>query len=156
MGLPGKVHDARVFRLSPLSEHINACLIAEDMHLVADSAYGLQQNIITSFRDNGHLTVQQRQYNNKLAGIRSSIERTFGLLKNKFLRLRYIDMNIIEEIPVVVAACCVLHNFVIQYEGFEEGDYIPDNLDEVPDLEGYNPMGMRNGEKKRQNIMRLL
>lgn len=156
VGMLGKVHDARVFRLSSLQRQINLGLIPENMHLLADSAYGLHDNILTPYRDNGHLTRQQRRYNKKHASTRSCIERAFGLLKNKFRRLRFLDMNLIEEIPIVITACCVLHNFILIHEGYEDGEDIIDNLDKVPDLEEHHPHNNRNGVNKRNNIANIL
>lgn len=156
VGMPGKVHDARVFRLSPLQRQINLGLIPENMHLLADSAYGLHDNVLTPYRDNGHLTRQQQRYNVKHASIRSCIERAFGLLKNKFRRLRFLDMNLIEEIPVVITSCCVLHNFIILHERYEDGEDVIDNLDEVPDFEEHLVLNIRNGVNKRNNIAGLL
>src|SRR5436190_10253592 len=93
--MPGRMHDARVFRSSPLyNEIINAerPLISENMHLIGDSAYPLLKNLMTPIRDNGHLTLSQIRYNTKLCFIRS-IERTLEILKTKFRRLKYLDIS---------------------------------------------------------------
>lgn len=52
------MHDAGVFRMSPLFHAMNAerPLISQNEHLIGDSAYPLLRNLMTPFRDNGHLT----------------------------------------------------------------------------------------------------
>jgi hypothetical protein len=152
VGMPGRVHDPRLFRLSPLSRQIDLGLIPENMHILGDSAYTLHENVLTPFRDNGHLTRSQPRYNRKHSEIRSCIERTFGLLKNKFRRLRYLDMNLLEEIQIVIAACCILHNFIILHEGYQEGEDVLDDLDDVPVLQEDDPVQFRNGINKRDAI----
>jgi hypothetical protein len=156
VGMPGRVHDARVFRLSPLSRQIDLGLIPEPMHILADSAYSLHDNVLTPFRDNGHLNRVQRRYNMKHAAVRSCVERAFGLLKNKFRRLRYLDMSLLEEIPTVITACCVLHNFIIIHEGYDEDEVVIDDLDDVPLLQDDQPIQFRNGVNKRDHIAATL
>ncbi|XP_044766191.1 putative nuclease HARBI1 [Coccinella septempunctata] len=58
-GCPGSVHDARVYRMSPLFKQIMPN-ITRDYHLLGDSAYPNATNLITPYRDNGHLTRHQR------------------------------------------------------------------------------------------------
>jgi len=68
------------------------------------------------FRDNGHLTEKEKKYNYVFSANRCVIERAFALLKGKFRRLKYLDVNDLSFVPSVVIACCVLHNFILQSE----------------------------------------
>nr|CAH7743080.1 unnamed protein product [Callosobruchus chinensis] len=111
VGLPGRMHDARVFRSSDLYErltHQDNHLLPEFLHILGDSAYPLMPNLMTPFRDNGHLTERQSLYNRKLSSIRSVIERAFGWLRGKLRRLKYLDQQ------------HVLHNFIIEIDNDEE------------------------------------
>jgi len=95
IGMPGRMHDARVFRQSELFAQLNNAanpLLPCNMHLLGDSAYPLMQNLMTPFRDNGHFTRAQSDYNVNSSTIRSIIERAFGLLKSKFRKLKYLDI----------------------------------------------------------------
>ena len=67
--------------------------------------------LLTPFRDNGHLSRQEVNYNNKHAKTRQTNKRAFGLLKGRWRRLEFFEMENINECPVIVAAACVLHNF---------------------------------------------
>lgn len=133
IGMPGRMHDARVFRMSPLFHAINEGrpLIPRHQHLIGDSAYPLLCNIMTPFRDNGHLTRSQSMYNVKLSSIRSIIERSFGLLKTKFRRLKYLDIADFDLGIEMIAATCCLHNFIIKRGelNVHDEDYLADEID---------------------------
>jgi len=82
------MHDARIFRNSSIYyQHIKNeknTLFLPEKHIIGDSAYPLMMNLMTPFKDTGHLTVAQLRYNTKLSSIRSVIKRAFGRLKGKF------------------------------------------------------------------------
>ncbi|KAF2887760.1 hypothetical protein ILUMI_18414 [Ignelater luminosus] len=69
IGMPGRVHDARVFQNSRLFEQLtgNPALLPPKQHLIGVAAYPLMK----PFREN-------------------VIERAFGLLKGKWRRLKYL------------------------------------------------------------------
>ncbi|KYN27546.1 Putative nuclease HARBI1 [Trachymyrmex cornetzi] len=70
IGAPGRVHDARVLRNSPLYKNImNHNLILPDTHLIGDSAYPLSTFLLVPFKDNDHITVEQMRYNTKFSSI---------------------------------------------------------------------------------------
>lgn len=111
-------------------------LIPANFHLLGDAAYPLMINLMTPFRDTGHLTRAQRIYNTKLSSVRSIIERAFGLLKGKFRRLKYLDISDFELGNNIIAAACVLHNFILDRnfneDLLENEDAI--NVDDQEDL----------------------
>jgi hypothetical protein len=127
-GWPGKVHDARVFRNSPLCEALPA--LTGINHILGDGAYPISRYLMTPYRDNGHLTREQVNFNKTLSGTRVLIKNSFGMLKSRFRRLQHIDMVDIEYIIKAVIAACILHNLCILNEDeidilFEENN--PDN-----------------------------
>lgn len=67
---------------------------------------------MTTYRDTGHLRRAQIAYNTKLSSIRNIIERAFGLLK-KIQRLYSLDIIDFDLGNKMIAAACVLHNFII-------------------------------------------
>ena len=77
--------------------------------------------LITPYRDNGHLTVHQWRFNKALSSIRPTIERAIGLLKGRWRKLLFLDhFDVKLEVNVIIAAC-VLHNFCLLHDDFEEG-----------------------------------
>lgn len=130
-GFPGKVHDARVLRQSPLFQ--NGSALCGEEHLLGDSAYPNMSWLFTPFRDNGRLTNVQMHYNYKNRSIRSTVERAFGLLKGRFTRLQHINQNEMEGIVQTVIAGCILHNIcIINNDNVQELS----NEDPVPQLAG--------------------
>lgn len=147
VGMPGRLHDARVFRNSLLYEKLNnnPPLLPAHQHLLADSAYPLMQCVLKPYRDNGHLTPRQQRCNTVMNGQRAVIEQAFGLLKGKWRRLKYLDMSLPEAIPEVVLAACILHNFVLLTDSLEyevddaelqNEDDNQDNVDNQGDPQG--------------------
>lgn len=78
------------------------------------SAYKLHDNLMIPYRDNGHLTERQKNYNFCHASARIVIERVFGLLKGRFRSLlTKLAMDRIDLIPKYILACCILHNICL-------------------------------------------
>ena len=155
-GWPGKVHDARVLRNSPLyAQGVRLC--GNNHHLIGDSAYPLLEWLMTPYRDNGHLTQAERNYNKCHAKARCPIERAFALLKGRFPRLKYVDCNTIQAIVNVIECACYLHNICI-YHADEVADMIDDMDQDDDDDDGVVPHNQqeRNGDLKRTLITRQL
>lgn len=156
MGYPGSVHDARVFRTSPLFQNLeNKC---NNYHLLGDSAYPCLKNLLTPFKDRGQLTRRQQNYNTLLSSNRYVVEHCFGLIKQRFRQLYHIKLRSIEEIVHFIRACIVLHNLCIDDDLDNENPpvnirevQVDQNLGENDDLEDD-----RDGITKRNNIMALL
>lgn len=161
VGHPGRMHDARVFRRSALYQCMTnqaQPLIPAEMHIIGDCAYPLLQELMTPFRNTGHLTEAQNHYNTQFSTIRSVIERAFALLKGKWRRLKYLDMADMQLLNKVISSCCVLHNFILLHEDDED-----DEPDEAENDEQVDPVIHLNerrrhalGEAKRWNIVNTL
>lgn len=157
MGHPGRMHDARVFR-SSLYQSItnkNNPLIAPEYHIIGDCAYPLLQELLTPFRNTGHLTNRQIRYNTRFSSIRSIIERAFGLLKGKWRRLKYLDMSDMELLNKVVTSCCVLHTFIIR-QGEQEDEEVENPEEEEEEIIPIHINERRRhvlGEMKRDEII---
>ncbi|XP_066590573.1 putative nuclease HARBI1 [Prorops nasuta] len=132
IGLPGRIHDARVFRNSQLYIDLlnnENPLLPTQYHLIGDTAYPLLETLLTPFKDNGYLTDSQIIYNRKLSSVRSIIERVFGLLKCKFRRLKYLDISDFQLGNNIIASCCVLHNFIINENEIDSREIIVQEIE---------------------------
>lgn len=111
-GYPGSVHDQRVFRQSEVADFLNdAKKFPADSHILGDAAYGLHQYLHTPFRDNGHLTERQKNYNYRHSAARVAVERCIGLLKGRMRSLLdRLPMSRIDLMAEYIIACCVIHN----------------------------------------------
>lgn len=69
--------------------------------------------IMIPYENDGHLTNRQRAHNYTLSSARSSIERSFGLLRGKFRRLKSLPSYRLEYSVDHIVASMVLHNFIL-------------------------------------------
>ncbi|XP_054713774.1 putative nuclease HARBI1 [Uloborus diversus] len=153
VGEVGCVHDARVFSKSFLGQNLRT-KVPQPYHILGDKAYPLRSQLLTPFRDNGHLTASERNYNHLHSQTRCTVERAFGLLKGRFRRLKGIDMTEVVNIPAVIMACCVLHNICqgLNDETEEDDEPQPKEKATDDDEETYSISGVN----KRLQIMQLL
>lgn len=123
VGWPGKVHDARVFKNSPLFALCCArTFLPPDMSvmisgvrvpplILGDSAYALSEWLMKPYTDRGNLTPDEGSFNIKHSTTRVVVENAFGRLKGRFSSTsKRLDLNV-ENSCNVGAACCVLHNY---------------------------------------------
>ncbi|KAB0805097.1 hypothetical protein PPYR_02067 [Photinus pyralis] len=158
VGYPGSVHDARVFQHSTVRVKCNDdVLFPQSSHLLGDSAYPINAQLLTPFRDNGHLNQKQTKFNVCHAATRSPIERAFGILKARWRRLNYLELHNPFYIPHVIMAACILHNFCTQR--CEEVPEIinDDNEDGKSQIRNrFSDVDTRKGNDKRIAIMNKL
>lgn len=100
-------------------------------YLLGDSAYPCLTHLMVPYRDNGHLTRAQRNFNRKLSSCHVIIENAFGCLKQRFRQLYHLKLRDIVRMVRVIHACCALHNManVEDMEFFE-----PPINNEYPDM----------------------
>ena len=77
--------------------------------------------LITPYRDNGHLTRQQKRFNRVLSSLRQKVERAIGLLKGRWRKLLYLDHLDLRLAVHLIISACVLHNFCIIHDDFYDG-----------------------------------
>ena len=119
---PGSVHDVRIFANSQLchslkNKRIPPCprRIIDDedpipVFLLGDPAYPLMLYLMKEYA-NGGSNPQEQYFGYKLCSARNVIECAFGRLKARFAALkRAMDINM-DDLPYVIYACFVLHNF---------------------------------------------
>ncbi|XP_025264353.1 protein ANTAGONIST OF LIKE HETEROCHROMATIN PROTEIN 1-like [Camponotus floridanus] len=158
-GYPGSVGDLRILRNSDLWREIQIDkqnYFPEDEFIIGDKAYPVSW-CIPPYIDRGQLINAQKKFNHEISAKRSVIERAFALLKGRFRRLKYLDMNVDEMIPYVIIACTVLHNICLKGVDDNVEDLIEEGA-EVIDEDIYD-VGIANevaGEIKRDYLCNLV
>lgn len=157
-GNVGSVHDSRMFRTCDLKRLLETAAgrLPQQYHLLGDSAYSMQDYLLVPFRDNGHLNAVQAAFNKAHSGTRVEVEHAIGLLKGKFRRLKDLDMTKLCEIPYVIFAACVLHNFIIIQNGVDEDDIDVSDEDDDEGRDGPDDEPLITGEQKRLAIAHTL
>lgn len=74
----------RVFRLSNVENMFTDENFPHDSHLLGDAAYRVSKYVMVPFKDNGHLTEREINFNYRLSSARMIVERSLGLLKGRF------------------------------------------------------------------------
>ena len=133
IGWPGSVHDARVFahsslytkltkgELLPQSKKITYNGVDIPLFILGDSAYPLETWLMKPFSQSIALTPQQKTYNYRISRARIVVENAYGRLKARWRRLlKRNDMHV-NNIPIIIAAACVLHICEIHGEAFNDG-----------------------------------
>ena len=155
-GQAGSVHDARVFRNSPVARYLEmpGNYFPNNSYLIGDAAYAIHPHFMVPFRNNGHLTDRQKNFNYCLSSTRMVVERVIGQLKMRFrILLDCLPLTNLKYIPQFIIACCVLHNIcILQNDGMHR--------DETLENDNTNPIVYDNashlGDEKRNAVMNLL
>nr|XP_048711374.1 uncharacterized protein LOC125639019 [Caretta caretta] len=119
VGWPGKVHDARVFRNSGLFKWLQEGICFPDQKItvgdvempivtLGDSAYPLMPWLMKPYT--GTLDSSQELFNYRLSKCRMVVECAFRHLKGRWRSLLTRSDLSKTNIPIVIAACFVLHS----------------------------------------------
>jgi hypothetical protein len=144
-GWPGSANDARVWSHSPIGQLLaaNSDIMPVNSHLLGDSAYPLQNYLMTPYRDNGHLSQKQKTFNVRLSSKRVVVEQAIGLLKNRFRRLRYLNVATPQFAAEITMAACILHNICLRD---------PDADNELAMEEGVDDMEVDNSQSSLYSL----
>lgn len=127
----GSVHDSRIFRECRLKQRFEAGAFTG--LLLGDSGYPCTSYLLTPILN--PTTEAEERYNRSHIQTRNTIERCFGLWKQRFrclLRGMYGD---IETARKTIVACAVLHNIAIDMKEDlfpEEDNYEQPSRDQIP------------------------
>jgi len=85
------------------------------------------------------------------------VERAFGLLKGRFVRLQNIDQRDIQTTVVTILTACVLHNIcILNHDEIDDvlaDDQVPQDIVNVQNFQEYDA---EYGARKRLDIARRL
>jgi len=103
---------------------------------VADDAFPLHQNIMKPFKPpsrHHQLVEEERIFNYRLSRARRCVENAFGILCARWVCLRRTLFVNPDRAQHIIAACCLLHNFLLRKVN---DDYCPTGFDDHYDENG--------------------
>lgn len=140
IGFPGSSHDSRDYKATMLWNESND-YFSPGEYLIGDKAYPLSRHLITPYKSprGGTLSQDRLTYNRYVSSQRIQIERTFGMLKQRFqilqdgFRIR-LPKNIekkeerFEAIHRLAFLLCGLHNMLKDFEDEWEVELEPSKM----------------------------
>lgn len=100
----------------PQNEAIPNCNINIPYYLLGDGGLPLKKYLMTPYARGAYTPHSEEIFNKKLSSARSTIERAFGVLANKWKILQQAMNFKLETTNAVVMALVCLHNFIITQE----------------------------------------
>lgn len=89
----------------------------EPFVLIGDEGFALSHHLLRPYARK-NLSDKKKVFNFRLSSARRTVECAFGVLTNKW-RLLHRPLNVSLDFSVdIVKACCILHNFVRQRDGY--------------------------------------
>lgn len=108
IGWPGSMPDDQVLEKSALYQRANNGLL-KDVWIVGSTGYPLMDWVLVPYTQ-PHLTWTQHAFNEKIGDVQKVAKESFARLKGRWSCLQKRTEVKLQDLPVVLGACCVLHN----------------------------------------------
>jgi hypothetical protein len=108
IGWPGSMPDDQVLEKSALYQRASNGLL-KDVWIVGSVGYPLMDWVLVPYTQ-PHLTWTQHAFNEKIGEIQRVASDAFARLKGRWSCLQKRTEVKLQDLPVVLGACCVLHN----------------------------------------------
>ncbi|XP_009622983.1 protein ANTAGONIST OF LIKE HETEROCHROMATIN PROTEIN 1-like [Nicotiana tomentosiformis] len=135
IGWPGSMTDDQVLEKSALFERANRGLL-KDIWVVGNSGFPLLDWILVPF-SHQNLTWTQHAFNEKVEDVQRVAKDAFMRLKGRWSCLQKRTEVKLQDLPVVLGACCVLHNICemrgeelspeLRFDLFDD-EIVPENI----------------------------
>lgn len=134
-------------------------------YLLADDAFPIKENIMKPF-SHRNADITERIFNYRLSRARRVIENAFGILSARFRILRKNIEIHAEKAVYIVAAACVLHNFLLSRNShrlyappnfidreLENGEVVPGEWRRIIDQTNNEPNVQLNAGRIHQHVL---
>ncbi|XLR19114.1 hypothetical protein S83_047026, partial [Arachis hypogaea] len=129
---------------------------------LADAGYMLRSGFITPYRSTRYYLREYSRhppenpkelFNLRHSSLRNAIERAFGVLKNRFPILSEMSRY---NVDTIIIACCILHNFLMDFDPDEEiiAQVDRDLMNNVPEDRASRENIARGEDGRRGEILR--
>lgn len=109
IGWPGSMADDEVLEKSALCERANNGGLLNDAWLVGSSGHPLMDWVLVPYTQK-NLTWTQHAFNEKIEEVQKIAKDAFARLKGRWSCLQKRTEVKLQDLPLVLGACCVLHN----------------------------------------------
>ncbi|XP_041975085.1 protein ALP1-like [Aricia agestis] len=116
VGEIGNSKKSKVFKESPLAKNLKKYVDMEN-HILGDSSYRLEDNLITPFSSVDSLSIEEIKFNETHWNSRKYIGLALQMLRDRFKKINHIDICKPQSVKTIIYAACVLHNFIMIHEG---------------------------------------
>ncbi|KAA8534814.1 hypothetical protein F0562_029744 [Nyssa sinensis] len=141
IGWPGSMPDDKVLEKSALCERASRGLL-KDVWIVGNSGYPLMDWVLVPY-NHQNLTWTQHAFNEKIGDVQRVAKEAFARLKGRWSCLQKRTEVKLQDLPVVLGACCVLHNICemrneeifpeLRFELFDD-EMVPENSVRYEDI----------------------
>lgn len=116
-GINGVISDGGIYNHSVFKQRLDDGLLnlPSDLVFVGDGAFPLRKHMMKHFGfRSSH--AQEQYYNKQLSRSRNVVENAFGVLVARFRVLLHTLNLDVELAKVITVSCCILHNFLLEYQ----------------------------------------
>jgi hypothetical protein len=153
IGWPGSMPDDQVLEKSALYQRANGGLL-KGVWIVGNSGYPLLDWVLVPYT-HPNLTWPQNAFNEKIGEIQRVAKDAFARLKGRWCCLQKRTEVKLQDLPVVLGACCVLHNICeLRNEGMDPElrfDLVDDEM--VPEMALRSVTSMKARDSIAHNIL---
>ena len=122
--------------------------------LVGDSVYPMLPWLMKPFPQN-LLNAEKRKYNYRVSCGRIVVKNTFGRLKGGWRRLMKKNDMLVENVPTIIAAACVLHNICeVHNEMFDDSWLMNDDTLSQPEVGNQHSCGRQRPKQTQDALVR--
>ncbi|KVH93992.1 protein ANTAGONIST OF LIKE HETEROCHROMATIN PROTEIN 1-like [Cynara cardunculus var. scolymus] len=108
IGYPGSMSDDKILEKSAISQRFNIGYL-KNIWIVGNSGYPLLDWLLVPYTHQHH-TWSQHSFNEKIGDVQKTAKDAFMRLKGRWTCLQKRTEVKLQDLPVVLGACCVLHN----------------------------------------------
>lgn len=140
VGRPGSMHESKVYKKTSLCQIIEKephAIFPANSHLIAGCSFPLCDQILTPYSASQSnlcpvTARREKNFSSKLYKTRRPLDNAFRILRNKWQRLKCLEMQHDTSMSITIKTCCILHNICMSNDSYRAVNF---NLEEENSIE---------------------